>query len=263
MAKWDLEAIEKAFVEAALDPSRWNAAMEAAAEIVGARGASLFSVRGKVPLLPTSESLLEGHEIYIRDGWIECDERYRTVPAALRKGVATDFDFTTPEEMDRHPYYQEFLAPLGFRWFATSLLAAEDDQWSFSFQRSPSQGPFQQAELDQLASLSTRLSPVAILARSIGLSAVSAAIEAFECSGAAIAQLDAAGQVITLNRSAEILLGDGVRVSKRRLVADHRDATNSLDRALHRTAMECQWTGINAARGTASGWSQTVAGLSG
>ena len=233
MSKWDLGLIERAFVEAAFDPQRWNAAMDTAAKVAGARGAALFSLQGKIPLMPSSDSLSEGNELYIRDGWIQRDERYRAVPAMMRKGVGTEFDFISPDELNRHPYYQEFLAPLGLQWFAGTLIAAEDDQWSLSLQRSPSQGPFQQAELDQLASLSARLSTVAVLARAIGLSAVSAALEAFEFSGTAIAQLDSAGDIIKLNKLAERLVDNGIRVVKKRLVADERDATNSLDRSLH------------------------------
>ena len=41
MAKW--EAIERAFAEATLDPSRWNAAMEAASAVAGERGAEAFA----------------------------------------------------------------------------------------------------------------------------------------------------------------------------------------------------------------------------
>jgi DNA-binding CsgD family transcriptional regulator/PAS domain-containing protein len=233
MAKWDLVQIEKAFVEAALDPSRWNAAMETATAATGARGAALFSIRGEIPLMPHSESLSEGLSIYTRDGWVERDERYKAAPALLRKGAASEFDFTTPEKMDRHPYYQEFLAPQNLRWFGTSLISAAEDQWSLSLQRSASQGPFQRAELEQLAMLSPRLSSVAALARAAGFSALSAAAEAFEFSGTAIVQINAAAQVIKLNKQAEELLGSGVHVVGKRLAAERPEATHALDHELH------------------------------
>jgi DNA-binding CsgD family transcriptional regulator len=232
MAKLDLALIERAFVEAALDPSRWNAAMETATEVTGARGAALFSMRGEIPVIPYSDRLSRANELYIRDGWIERDERYRGGRALLRNGIVSEFDFITPEEISRHPYYQEFLAPVGLRWFAGILLAAAEDQWCLSLQHSIAQGPFQRDELDQLASLSRRLSSVAALARAIGFSAKSAAVDAFEFSGMAIVQLDAAAQVIRLNKQAEALLGAGIRVIDKRLVAEQHEATNSLDRTL-------------------------------
>lgn len=233
MPGWDGGAIERAFIDAALDSSRWNAAMETVAKVTRSHGAALFPVRSRLPLMPHSESCSEGFEVYLRDRWIEHDERLRAVPAGLRKGVASEFDFTTPEEMKRSPYYQEFLAPLGFRWGAMGFIAAADDLWCLTLQHSIAQGPFQQKELDQFGELSPRLSTAVSLARAIGLSAARGATEAFEFSGIAVAQLDRTGRVIRLNKQAEKLLGSGLRVVNKRLVADRRDATDALDRALH------------------------------
>lgn len=233
MPRWDAGAIERAFIDAALDSTRWNAAMETLAQVTNSRGAALFPVRGRLPVMPHTESCAEGFDIYLRDGWIERDERYRAMSAAQRKGVASEPDFTTPEEIARSPYYQEFLAPLGFRWGAMGLIVASDDEWSLTLQHSITQGPFQQEELDELAALSSRLSSAAALARAIGLSAASAATEAFELSGSAVVQLDRAGQVIRLNKQAEKLLGHGVRVTNKRLMAERREATDALERALH------------------------------
>lgn len=242
MATWDVGAIERAFVEAAVDPSRWNAAMEATAQLTGAAGAALLPIRGRLPLMPHSKSMANGFEVYLRDGWIERDERYRALPAMLRKGVACDFDFTTPEEMKRNPYYQEFLAPLGHDWCGLALIAAAENQWTLSLQHSFTQGPFQQHELDELVILSRHLSSAAALARAIGFAAVSGAVEAFERSGTAVVQLDLVGEIIHMNAAAECLIGSGIRVVNKRLVADHTDATRSLDRALHTLL----WAGTNA-----------------
>ena len=233
MLRWDVGTIEQAFAEAALEPARWNAAMEVAYRIIGGSGAAIFPIEGRLPLVPHSESMAEGFEIYLRDGWIHRDERYRGAEVMIRKGVITEFDFISPDEMKRHPYYQEFLAPLGFKWFAGVLLAAGPDRWSLSFQRTEAEGPFSQEEQDQLAQLSKRLSAAPALARALGFSAGSAALEAFEFSGTAVALLNRAGEVIRLNRQAEALLGSGICVEKKRLVAETRDATEALDRALH------------------------------
>jgi DNA-binding CsgD family transcriptional regulator/PAS domain-containing protein len=233
MPKWDAGVIERAFIDAALDSSRWNAAMETVAKVTGSRGAVLFPLRGRLSVMPHTASCAEGNDIYVRDGWIERDERHRAIPAILRKGAASEFDFTTPEEIARSPYYQEFLAPLGLRWSAISSITAAESQWALTLQHSIVQGPFQQEELAELAALSSRLSSAASLARAIGFSAASAATEAFEFSDTAVVQLDRTGQVIRLNQQAEKLLGTGLRIINRRLVADQREATNALDRALH------------------------------
>lgn len=46
--KWDLGSIERVFAEAALDPTRWNAAMETAAGATGSRGAAMFPIYGRL-----------------------------------------------------------------------------------------------------------------------------------------------------------------------------------------------------------------------
>lgn len=116
--------------------------MEAVSDLTGGCGPAMFPVRGPLPNLPHSASMEPSFETYVRDGWIERDERYRLWPALQRRGVATEFDIVTQDEIARHPYYQEFLAPYGLRWCALVLVASGEDQWSLSIQRSIAQGPF-------------------------------------------------------------------------------------------------------------------------
>jgi DNA-binding CsgD family transcriptional regulator len=238
--KWDLAVIEQAFAEAAVDPSRWNAAMEVVSEVTASVGAALFPFpkpvlpeAASLPFLPQSRSLAAAFEVYARDGWIEHDERYRCWPFALRRGVSTDFDFTTPEQMLRHPYYQKFLAPHGLKYFAGVAIIGGENRWALSIQRSIKQGPFLPGELKQLAKLSACLGSAATMARALGFSAANVVVDTFEMSRTAIVLLNRSGEPIKLNRQAERLLGSGIRVSKRRLVADTRDATDALDRAVH------------------------------
>ena len=89
--------------------------MEAVSDLTGGCGPAMFPVRGPLPNLPHSASMEPSFETYVRDGWIERDERYRLWPALQRRGVATEFDIVTQDEIARHPYYQEFLAPYGLR----------------------------------------------------------------------------------------------------------------------------------------------------
>ena len=125
-----------AFAEAATDPSRWDTAMDIVARTTEAFGAALFPVEGKLPNVPRSRSLEASFDTYVRDGWIHRDERERCRPALESRGVATDLDFTSEDEMKRHAYYQEFLSPHGLRWFAGVKVACGDDLWCLSIQRS-------------------------------------------------------------------------------------------------------------------------------
>lgn len=233
MRRWDFAAIEKAFVDAAVDTSRWNAAMEVAAEATNSYGAGLFPVKGRLPQLPYSPSMAESFETYVTDGWIHRDERYRALPAVLRKGVATEFDFITPEEIARHPYYQEFLAPHGLRWGAFVLFASGDEAWCLTIQRTISQGPFSPEEQKRLATLSPRLSSAAAVARALGFARAEAALEAFTLSGSAVVLFDRNGAVLRANAAAERMLAQDPRIDRGRIVCASRDATAALDRALH------------------------------
>jgi len=56
-----------------------------------------------------SRSVGEVVEDYIGNGWIQHDERTQSIPTILRRGVSSEFDFTTSEDMARSPYYRDFL----------------------------------------------------------------------------------------------------------------------------------------------------------
>ncbi|WGR98244.1 hypothetical protein MTX26_28935 [Bradyrhizobium sp. ISRA443] len=140
--RFDIESVAAAFTEAAYDPSKWSAAMDRVAQATDSQGATLLPVRGKLPDIPFSLSIGESVETYIKDKWVERDERYLCVPALARRGVATEFDFTSADAMARHPYYQDFLAKFGLRWFAGVKVASGDDFWCCSIQRTIQQEHF-------------------------------------------------------------------------------------------------------------------------
>ncbi|TIP80247.1 MAG: helix-turn-helix transcriptional regulator, partial [Mesorhizobium sp.] len=157
MGAFDLVAISAAFAEAALDPLRWDTAMELTQKATGSVGALLLDMNGHLPHIPRSQSTARTHEAYVRDGWIHRDERYRLAPFLARHGIATDLDLFTPDDIAKHPYYQEFLAPFGLRWCALVKVAAGDVFWCLSLQRSIKQGPFSPDELAELTQLSSQL----------------------------------------------------------------------------------------------------------
>ena len=235
---WNVGLIEQAFADAAVDPSRWNAAMEVVSDVTQGAGTILLPLGdaqgpSRLTFVPHSLSMVASLENYVCGGWAQRDERFRAWPIIKRTRVVSDLDFTSPNAMARHPYYQEFLAPHGLQWFAGVLVSAGDQHWCLSIQRSIKQGPFSSQELKQLAKLSHCLGSAAALARAVGFSAANAALEAYELSGTAVVMINRLGEVIRLNGQAENLLGHGVRVRKKRLVSDHPDATEALDRALH------------------------------
>jgi DNA-binding CsgD family transcriptional regulator len=228
----DLAPVMDSFASAAVDPTRWNAAMEVAAKATGSFGALLFPVRDRTPSMALSDSMRPALDSYVHEGWIQRDERCRSLPAFMRKGVSCEFDFTTPEEMARHPYYQEFLSPHGLRWFAGVKVGGGENVWALSLQRSAEQGPFSAGELERLAGLSCRLAGAAELASAFGFARMEAALAAFESSRTAVAMINRVGEVVRLNASAERLLGPDLQIARGHIVSCSSDATRALDRSL-------------------------------
>jgi len=72
-----LAEIEDSFASAALDPSRWNAAMAIAARATGSLGALMLPVKGRLPLFPLSAAMHPIIDTYIREDWVHRDARFR------------------------------------------------------------------------------------------------------------------------------------------------------------------------------------------
>jgi DNA-binding CsgD family transcriptional regulator len=231
---WNLDAIERSFADAAVDPALWGLAMDAIAAETGSVGTILFPPQGIIiPGSPSSAAIQRCVETYFKDGWHERDERFRGWNTMIRRGVADDFDIISPEDMKRHPYYQEFLQPHDLQYFAGVKMAAGDDLWCVSIQRSAQQGPFSPKQMGALAVLSEKIAGAAALARALGLASANGAIEALELSNSAVVLLDRGGQVLRLNRAAEAILSQDIEIVKARLTSYDRNATAALDRALH------------------------------
>jgi hypothetical protein len=128
---WDLHKIEKAFAEAAVDPDRWSDALQCISAETESLGTILLPVTGRsLPNTPVSEALAKATETYFRDGWHLRDLRYNvSIPKFVSTGLIEDFDCISPDDIGRSPYYQEFLAAVGLRWFDGVCMRAGDDIW--------------------------------------------------------------------------------------------------------------------------------------
>jgi DNA-binding CsgD family transcriptional regulator len=235
MKTWNLDAIEGALSDAAIDPKAWGRALNVVSAQTNAFGCILVPVAGNhLPNVPISDRMGESLEAYFRDGWHLRDERNRGAPTMKRIGVVDDLAIHTLEEINQHPYYQEFLAPQGLKWFAGVKVACGDDLWCLSIQRTAEQKPFSLEEKQKLAQLSKRFSTVAATCRALGYAATNAALDAFEVSETAVVLFDRLGRVNRINRSAESLLDCDITVSGKRFVVAHRESARSLDLALKR-----------------------------
>lgn len=229
---WQLPEVERVFAQAAFGTTSWNDAMETVAEVARGIGAIMHPVTGKQSTLPFSRSLAGQAESYLRDGWVHRDVRFQCLPALLRNGVCSEDDYITPAAMDRHPYYQDFLARFGLRWFAALKVAAGEECWALSLQRTAAQGPFLRPELTKLAFLSAKLGSAAAIASALGFAKAEGASLAFQNSGLPAFLLDRQGQVILTNPLAERLLGPDIKLVQHRIRSFDAGASAALDRSL-------------------------------
>lgn len=234
MHPWDPEAAQADFANAALDASLWRTALDRAVAMTDSYGAVLLPVTGGVlPTIPFTETMTGSVEAYIRDGWHLRDERHRGISIMRRRGIVDDLDLFSAESIAKHPYYQEFLAPYGLRWFAGVRVSCGEDLWCLSLQRTIDQPPFSQAEKNRLAELSKGLSGTAAIARALGASAAAGALEAFQISGTAVVLINRHGRIYEANEAARRLLVGETKIVNGRVVANSREATAALDRAVH------------------------------
>lgn len=234
MRAWDLETIGGNFAEAALDPSRWKHALEQVVSATSSYGAVLLpSTGGVLPTVPFTDEIHPSFETYMRDGWHLRDERNRGIPLMKRRGVIDDLDIFSREEIARHPYYQEFLAPHNLRWFAGVRVSCENDLWCLSLQRTIDQGPFSETEKNRLAELSKGLSGAVAIARGLGSSTAAGILEAFQISRTAAVLINRHGRIFEANEAAQRLLVGEIKIAKGQIVvANSPDATGALSGAI-------------------------------
>lgn len=232
-APWNAVAIGEAFVEAAIDPDRWPAALGMLSDATGAHGASLVPVdRKHRERFAVTPSLEEVRDTYIRQNWKMRDERDAALPLLSRRRVITDLDVTDFDQVKRSPYYQEFLAPNHLAWFAGLSFGAGADGWCICIQRSVRQDPFAPHEIDMLTALSPRIESAAALVRALDFARADTAAQAFELSGHAVIMLDRSGTVVRVNAVAEGLISDGFEVRAGQIVAHSPLAQAAFDSAL-------------------------------
>lgn len=228
-----------AIYDAAADPSRWPLALQATADVFGDVGANLLWRRDDggfgVILSPglSARGAAEYHE-----KWWQLDIRAQRSADRLylnASNALTDRHLVTPEEMETHPIYTDFLARHRLRWVAGAFISPDPHIFvSINVQRALDKPPFSDAELDTLGDLgryaerSLRLSIRLFDAElsNVGLR------EALGRLGIAVFALDSLSRVIFSNPVAERLLGDGLEIVNKQLRADRHPVRAMLDRAI-------------------------------
>jgi DNA-binding CsgD family transcriptional regulator len=239
-ARWDTEVLGAAFAGAATDPLQWGPALNRVVDAIGAKGILILplKVEHRLPGMLHTEGIIEGVERYTGEGWHQRDLRERCVPEIVRRGIAVDQNYATPEEIRRSDYYNDFLGRAGLRWFAGLGFSAADELWCMTVQRSPQQGAFTPREQEMLLQLRGPLTTAATIAQKLSLARAAGGLDAFEMIDIAALLIDRFGQVMRANGVADAKLGDGLQVVNRRLTASDPDSANALARLIGQVAQD-------------------------
>ena len=116
--------------------AQWISICDALASEFNAVGALLLPLDkdSRSPWLINSASLDKIADIYIKDAWYKRDIRERGLPYLRSNGYTTDLDFITIEEMNKTPYYKDFLKPNGIGGFLAFSFMVKDEEWIASIQ---------------------------------------------------------------------------------------------------------------------------------
>jgi DNA-binding CsgD family transcriptional regulator len=229
---WNLDRVADAFTAAATEPSRWSLALDVVSRETGSLGALMFPIKGRTPFLPMSESMQASAEFYFQHGWHARDLRRGAISRIVREGIGVDFDYTTEDSIRTDPFYQEFLARFGLKYFAGVKISASDDLWVLSIQRGHAEGPFNADEQRRLAGLGDRLSAATTLARALGFAHLAGMADGLEHAGLAAILLDRHGAVVRLNAAAQRLMGSRLMVARGRLVSADPSLNRGIDRMI-------------------------------
>jgi DNA-binding CsgD family transcriptional regulator len=215
--------------EIVLDPENWIGVMEDVCAGIGAVGAALLQSDVRTPDVPITPGVREPFSYYFKEGWHQRDLRARGIPLLLQgRKVFTDEDIVTPEEIRREPFYNECVFKAGLRGFAGVGFFADSSLWGLAIQRTTNEGTFEANELHALAGFVDGLTAAATLSVIVGRRALSAATEALSLIHQPALVLDRNGMVISVNKAAEDIFDDDIRVRGRRLHVQDKAAAAAL-----------------------------------
>lgn len=222
------------FFEAVADPSRWPMALDMLARAMDAEGALIFSTDRDVQVLGTSVGLTPLMDDYVREGWNGHNPRSLAAPFRTSDRFVADHVVLAGHNLDREPYYQEFLRPRGLMWGTAARLWFGDDNEPviLTLERSATAGRFLPPDLEALDRVRADLVRALTLTRALGLRRLDTMLSAWETVNQAVALVDSTGRLIRATRTFSAAIGSGLSLRNRRLVADDPQETAALDAAI-------------------------------
>lgn len=198
------------FFDAALHPEGWPAALEDIAQALGADAATLVIGNSTRPTVAESPLIRPIVTEYFERG-APIDPREGRVRPALTDGFVDDYAHFTQDEIDRSPFYQDFLRPVGFGWHAVACLGDGPAEIVLSLKRRRNRGAFEVHELTAMDKVLPHLRSAASAARQAWMMALDDQLATMARFGHGGILLDQRGRAVRVG--AGVTLGDGLTVA--------------------------------------------------
>jgi DNA-binding CsgD family transcriptional regulator len=208
--------VEQSFLASTLRNQSWGVTVEQCANATLSAAAFLFPVEGRNEIESVAFNMDSLFERYFQGQWHLRDARERCVSVMFEKGVSTDYDLYSDEEIEQNEFWRGLLVPAGFKWFAGIPLEFSGRRFCLTFQRGVHQSPFTGEQLSVIRKWGQRLSNVMEIGLEMRLRERNALFEGLETIGGAFLVLDRLARVIYVSETAASLFGDAfdVRNSK-------------------------------------------------
>lgn len=238
------------FYEAAAIPDKWPDALEVLGNSFGAIGVAMFQVHaGSVICSPAIEGVLQD---FMTSRWFPDNPFMRRgleLTRGGRRGLISSAEMLTPEEMARDPFVNEWRKKVGVGPQAGMLLANHppDFVMPITFEQSPTDEPYDRAELAKMNKLLALLKPAISLAVKVGFSAARGLADGISRLGGETVLFGQTGRVLHAPAALAERFGDAIYLNDGILSSWHRDANERLSSAVKR-AVARDSTGERVAR---------------
>lgn len=242
IAMADAAGIEDTILQlqaASLAPERWASVLNGVTRLIGGAGATLEMIdrRAGTHAMFASSAIPKIGELAYFDQYAALNPRIAADLTRPSGDIGYDYQILSEAEMDRSPFYAEFLALHDWRYFVSGILANRDDRFVvLSVQRSRGQGHVDAADIDRLRALMPQVRhAVDVTQRVAAMRGLMGALtDALDLQGDGIAVLDGGGNVFHLNATMAgvVSKGDGLRVRRNQVVFDDAMANRLYQRAL-------------------------------
>ncbi|MEM7169262.1 MAG: helix-turn-helix transcriptional regulator [Pseudomonadota bacterium] len=228
-------------VESALIGEDWRRSLALLAKSAGASGATLVrhNPRDGQNLVDRSEFVLATDTIaefvdeYLT-GLAPPDPRLSRVSPSSEHGFVTDFDQFTLDEINKDPFYEEFLRPRNLRWHACAQIDSSPKigQLYLSLKRGAAGDPYGPLEVGWINDTLPKIRMAAAISRSFLNAEAQGAKKQIERRGEMWLEFDARGSVISWTEEADTLFCRFFDQRSGWLIAPCREDQARLDRAL-------------------------------